>query len=966
MNRRQTRVHLTLLALYATLAIALTWPLARHITTHVAGNGIDDPALAWNLWWVKARLIDQLNPDIFHANWMFFPIDINLGFYTLTPLNGLLSVPLQTAANLIFTSNILLYLSYIIGGYGTYLLSLTLLRQQSNFRLFHIRCAAAVAGTIDAFASSKLFYAALGQFNIASSHWIPFCVLYLLRMHPRYRAKDIFLAGLFLVFQAWSELTYASFLLIFIGVYFVWLQIPRQPIAKRLQRTGHFILLGIIFVVGIAPFLWAMVPDLLAEGDFFASGGGFADQFSADLFGYLGPTLLHPFWGNWVDNSVFGRQHAQQITIGYVGLGLAILGTVVATHAQRTTSGRPPVPQTSPAPNPRPPIPSPHLFWIFNLLFFWLLTLGPFLRWRGENIELFGLPIPGPFWLISQLPFFSGNRYPSRYSVMLMLCVAVLAAFGVAWILGRSFGGGARKSSRPNIVDRPDTRSGGSEQAPSVIDASHPTSWPYGVARMTGCIMLSVVIIALFLLEHLSVPLWINDSRTPPIYETIRQTPGDFTVLELPTGWRNGAYVLGKSDELIMMQQWYQIVHGKRRLGGNTSRNPSYKFEYFVNAPLIGDLIALMNADQAHVAAVVERELPEMIARNRVIAPQVLDSLDVRYVTLDVARSPQPLVDFVEASLPVTLVEEWAGDDWRGQPQQIRLYQVDALAPADPQTEQHGKGWTIRMSDEDSSLFLAEGWAALAADGARFATRASPSLLLDIAGSGGTLTVDIEGFGLRTGSLNAVRFGLNGLPLDAQCRDGACTMPVPAHAATRPLDRLTIDFGDGTAMESRSALSYVAMSAGKDVGDYTRIFVNGKDVAQNKRGYNLVAFSSAGEVLDSVVFDTHDAPNAPTQSAEMAAWLAKWPDGTLIAGAARDEASRQLGEDAVQALQQIGVAGDLRGRHRWSHAFIGSAGGSSASESIGLLKPAAASVGTPLTSERIYGALETVTFKPVD
>jgi hypothetical protein len=34
-----------------------------------------------------------------------------------------------------------------------------------------------------------------------------------------------------------------------------------------------------------------------------------------------------------------------------------------------------------------------------------------------------------------------------------------------------------------------------------------------------------------------------------------------------------------------MMQQWYQSEHGQRRLGGNTSRNPAYKFQYFTDAP---------------------------------------------------------------------------------------------------------------------------------------------------------------------------------------------------------------------------------------------------------------------------------------------------------------------------------------------------------------------------------------------
>ena len=86
-------------------------------------------------------------------------------------------------------------------------------------------------------------------------------------------------------------------------------------------------------------------------------------------------------------------------------------------------------------------------------------------------------------------------------------------------------------------------------------------------------------------------------------------------LLELPTGWRNGARVLGRSDVLIMMQQWYQSEHGERRLGGNTSRNPDYKFQYFTEAPLIGDLIGLMNADRDHIAQAL---LPLYMARSGV------------------------------------------------------------------------------------------------------------------------------------------------------------------------------------------------------------------------------------------------------------------------------------------------------------------------------------------------------------
>ncbi len=67
-RKRTWRIHLLVILLYTLLALLLTWPLITHIGSHVPGDGIDDPSLAWNLWWIKARLIDQGNIDIFHAD----------------------------------------------------------------------------------------------------------------------------------------------------------------------------------------------------------------------------------------------------------------------------------------------------------------------------------------------------------------------------------------------------------------------------------------------------------------------------------------------------------------------------------------------------------------------------------------------------------------------------------------------------------------------------------------------------------------------------------------------------------------------------------------------------------------------------------------------------------------------------------------------------------------------------------
>ena len=129
------------------------------------------------------------------------------------------------------------------------------------------------------------------------------------------------------------------------------------------------------------------------------------------------------------------------------------------------------------------------------------------------------------------------------------------------------------------------------------------------------------------------------------------------------------------------------------------------------------------------------------------------------------------------------------------------------------------------------------------------------------------------------------------------------------------------------------------------------------------RGYNLVALSPEGELLGSAVFDTLADVGAAQAMAE---WLAGWPVGTIIAGALADEASTNLDQSAVNALQGIGVATDLRGKFRWSHAFIGAAGAAPASalEQAGLLAPATVFVGAPASSEQVFGRLQTIEVFP--
>jgi hypothetical protein len=414
--------------------------------------------------------------------------------------------------------------------------------------------------------------------------------------------------------------------------------------------------------------------------------------------------------------------------------------------------------------------------------------------------------------------------------------------------------------------------------------------------------------------------------------------------------------VLGKSDLLIMAQQWYQTEHGLRRLGGNTSRNPEFKFQYFTDAPLLGDLIALFNADQPHLAPVIDAQLDAMIARNRPLAAQVLNFLGVEFVTVHVEKSPAQLLRFIDAVLPLALLTEERTAAADGSIQTIRLYKVAQPVPTLPLPP-------VAMDDPLANLFLAEGWSPPAGAPVRYATRSQPLLLLNLLPGGSRVLLT------WAAPQNALGATVNGTAVATTllAADGTrWALDVPAGLADRPAvapGAAGVPPGpEGWPVGKTGAYlppnsSLLVRSAGQETGDFAHIWLDGVDVARGERGYNLAAIDAGGRLLGQATFDTLAAPEA---SAAMAAWLQSWPQGTVIAGAVADEASLQLGENAVDALATLGVATDLRGKFRWSHAFVGAAGApaGTAVEDAALLRPAVVNVGLPVDAPRIWGELQ--------
>ncbi|RMF01949.1 MAG: hypothetical protein D6768_09450, partial [Chloroflexi bacterium] len=166
-NSRRNRAARMLLPLlvYLLLAIVLTWPTIRQFSTHLPGDGGDDPAIAWNLWWVKFALLNS-SQNPFHTDFMFYPLGVNLAFYTLTVLNALTALPFTLNLGVTAASNLHMLFTFVAGGYGAFLLVKYLLTHaEPGAPARRVWFSALLAGGFYAFAGSKLFYVALGQFN---------------------------------------------------------------------------------------------------------------------------------------------------------------------------------------------------------------------------------------------------------------------------------------------------------------------------------------------------------------------------------------------------------------------------------------------------------------------------------------------------------------------------------------------------------------------------------------------------------------------------------------------------------------------------------------------------------------------------------------------------------------------------------------------------------------------------------
>ncbi len=861
---KQTRLQLVILALYILLTLLLTFPWVLHFGSAFPGSAtwaFDESTFVWNIWRFKHNLLDlQMSP--LHTTDIFFPLGIDLVLYTYNFQNALLGLPILLGLNLTLASNFTILLAYVLSGYGTYLLIRYLLPNRAGGTPTG-HAAAFIGGAAYAFLASRAIFAALGHYDIVSTEFIPFFTLFFIKTVREPGWKNPVLAGIFAALSLLAEMIFGVFLL-FLGIVILLFEFSahrahRENLEKSLWTRCSLSdplckIVRLILLTATAAILWSpvMLPILRAftAGHFDLTGWGESLKLSADVVGWFTPTALHPLWGSdWATRLrqvQEGTAPFSDVNTVFLGFGVLALATIGAVSHWRQAK-----------------------LWVTGAITFAIFTLGPVLQIRGKFLFPFdnlfreqGIPqdvtFPLPFALLHWLPIIRANRVPARFSVVLGLSLAVLAGFGafkILRILSSKFKVQSSKSSRLT---------------------------PYA-SRLTLSFA-TVVLLIFALFDQISVPLPLTSAKVPSVYAQIGAEAGDFSLLQLPLGWRNSFGVVGAERTQI---QYYQTVHQKPTLGGNISRAPAFKFDYYKNIPLFQ---AIVQTELPQSDPAVD---PDTLAKAQQQAGDLMTLYNVRYLVIhDPIAGRKPYEDTFAATrqlafdlLPLDPEPALAGDG-------VAAYRVNQPPIPNPLRVEFGD-WT-------GAPYRGAGWAGdenFEGAGVNWATAPTAEIFVPYRGDGDrALKMHLKPFSYSGAPRQVMTLRVNGqpageFPLAPDWQVLETTLPAATFSVG--LNRIELQFAHTAVprevLPAQTAIGTTGLTVPRDVeinssADFSFVTVgygdDAVDASAHRRGINVMVLNPTdGAIVTKKGFDT--AANQ-YEDAALREFLAQIPDGQIV------------------------------------------------------------------------------------
>ncbi|MBN1977154.1 MAG: hypothetical protein JW918_07105 [Anaerolineae bacterium] len=416
--RRVLPAALVVLA-FAVLTVAVTWPLVTQLDTSLAQNprwSRDAYQQAYEMWWFKKALL-ELGKSPGFLRWIYFPDGADYPLLLTYFTTYVAGVPLLLFLSPVAAYNVVLLLTFFLSGLSAYALCAHLTQN---------RWAGLLGGIVYAFFPGRMAHALAGHMELIATYLFPLYLLLLIRTARKPRAATAVLCGLALGASLLVQPLFIPFLLAPFTA--IWLLCELFLLRRRLERRAWLALAG-AFALGVAiaaPFFWPVLSQqAVGRGSYLEAVGTVG--FSADLLGVVSPSPLNPV----LDALGIVPPYVHRVTpndwriaelLTYAGLVPLALGTWAAVKHRRQVAA-----------------------WALVAILAAVLSLGPVLKVNGEIISFTTSEVGGstevtvalPYALLVNLPLLSLNRAPARINATLMLALAVLSAYGLAWLQAR-------------------------------------------------------------------------------------------------------------------------------------------------------------------------------------------------------------------------------------------------------------------------------------------------------------------------------------------------------------------------------------------------------------------------------------------------------------------------------------------------------------------------------------------------
>ena len=493
--RRWSSAHLLPLLLYLLLSLAVSWPMPGQFNEAFLGSRADPRNNLWLLWHVKEFVLGH--HALFDTNLLYYPEGISLLLRGLGPFVGFISLPFWLFLGPAGVYNASIMLQFVLTSYFSYLLAAEL--KLSRPIAFLVGVMVLMAPLHIAGFSGHMTKTFLGLIPLAL-----LCLIRALtapgRWQPYAWGVATGLSLLALLSHNGYQFVFTALTLPLLVLLYGWL----APAAERQALLGRALVAALSCALFCLPLLLA-IQHAADTSNIVVDLSNEAQLRRPDFIELFIPSHFHFLWGEAAIAlrervGITGVLIERTVYLVWTQLLLLLLALRRGGRLAR--------------------------FWAIFALVWALLSLGPTLRFFGQDVvPLLNRPLPLPYrWLVA-LPGLGFMRVPGRVMMIGSLATALAAGYGLKLLT-------ARFSSRRHLL-----------------------------LAITG---------ALILLETWPAPRAMQTLRPLPVpYADLAEDPDEYGIADLPFRGNANGWVVGFSATY----QLFQMEHGKPIMMGYVARS---------------------------------------------------------------------------------------------------------------------------------------------------------------------------------------------------------------------------------------------------------------------------------------------------------------------------------------------------------------------------------------------------------